>query len=485
MFWTRPSKISSDSMTLTNRVSQFFLIALAAILVGYSISLYALARYYLFREFDQQLRGTLNTLVAAIEVETDDVKWEPGDHTVTLGSESDTDDARWVVVDEAGQIVDKSANLVRTPDEKLVLSHARRFVAAASSSRDWRFVQAQLSAPMPKPVEERDLREHAVLVVTAARSTSTLDRTLNGLAALVSLLSVGAWSVAAVAGRWFCRKALEPVGRMAASARTIGPANPHQRLPVATSNDELSDLGQAFNDLLDQLFQAYQRQQRFAGDAAHQLRTPLTVLQGQIEVAARRQRTVAEYAETLSLLSVQVNELRQIVESLLFLARAEDECEEPPGSPVELSEWLHSYLEKWKSDSRYSDLRLQTRTCPTCHLSTPLLTQLLDNLVSNAFKYSSPGSPVTIGLLEQNDVIELAVTDRGIGISHEDIDFIFEPFFRSEAARRTGKAGTGLGLTLAARIARTFHGHITCDSKPGEGTQFTLHFPVHPASAHS
>lgn len=89
-------------MTLITRVSWFFLIALGGILVGYSGLLYGLSRYYLYREFDQRIHAALNTLVAAVEVESDDVKWEPSDHTVTLGSEHDRDDARWVVVNEQG-----------------------------------------------------------------------------------------------------------------------------------------------------------------------------------------------------------------------------------------------------------------------------------------------------------------------------------------------------------------------------------------------
>lgn len=464
-------------MTLTSRVSYFFLIALAVILTGYSIVLYGLARYYLYREFDYQLRSTLNTLVAAIEVESDDVKWEPSDHTVTIGSERDTDDPRWVVVDETAQIVDRSSNLTGTADDEIVLNHARLIGSSGTttpSPREWRFLQSRLAAPMPKPPAERDIREHAVLVVTVARSVTPVERTLNGLAILTGLLTLGVWTIAAIGGRRLCSKALEPVGRMAASARTIGPANPQKRLPVSPSQDELSDLGHAFNDLLDQLFQAFQRQQRLAGDAAHQLRTPLTVLQGQIEVALRKPRAAAEYAETLSVLNSQVAELRQIVESLLFLARSEDEAQSPPMAQVELSAWLKNYILRWQSHTRFSDMRLEADQVVSCETSEALLSQLLDNLIGNALKYSVAGSPVTVSLARQDRSVTIEVADRGIGIAPEDVTLVFEPFFRSENARRSGTAGTGLGLALAARIARALHARLTCASQLGQGTRFTL-----------
>jgi hypothetical protein len=290
------------AMTLTTRVSRFFLLALGGTLVCYSLLLLGLIRYYLYREFDQHLESALNTIVAAIEVESDDVKWEPADHQVTFSNEDASEDVHWVVVNERAQIVDQSRNPSHTTIGSYILEYARKPEATttdvAIAHDDWRILQVRLAAPDPKPVKERGIHEHAELVVTVARSTATLRTTLNLVSGLVLALSLGVWAVAVVGGRWFCRKALEPVGEMASSARMMGPANPLRRLPIATSCDELTDLGLAFNNLLDQLFQAYERQQRFAGDAAHQLRTPLTVLQGQIEVALRRPRSNEEYEKT-------------------------------------------------------------------------------------------------------------------------------------------------------------------------------------------
>ncbi len=468
-------------MTLITRVSWFFLIALGGILVGYSGLLYGLSRYYLYREFDQRIHAALNTLVAAVEVESDDVKWEPSDHTVTLGSEHDRDDARWVVVNEQGLVVDQSENLSETTDRAAILDYARQSASPQDEPQvrgDWRFLQARLAAVTPKPLNERDTREHAALVVTVARSTANLTSTLNKLAGLVLALSIGGWSIAAVCGRWFCRKALEPVGLMAASARTMGPANPQRRLPIATSGDELSDLGQAFNNLLDQLFQAYERQQRFTGDAAHQLRTPLTVLQGQIEVALRRPRSPVEYSDTLDLLHDQVVELRKVIESLLFLSRSDGDGDRPELTTLNLSDWLTDYLTKWKDHARYVDLQLHAEPNVIAAVSAPLLSLLLDNLISNALKYSPPGSEVTIDLRQRDPGIALQVIDQGIGIAPEDIPSVFDLFFRSQNARQSGVAGTGLGLPLAARVAASLNGQLECASVLNEGSRFTLVLPV-------
>ncbi|MES2788283.1 MAG: ATP-binding protein [Planctomycetota bacterium] len=464
-------------MTLVSRVSAFFLIALAVILLAFSVILYGLSSYYLYHHFDQRLESSLNVLVASIEVEDDDVKWEPTDHTVTLGTENGVEDVRWVVSNERGQVVGRSHNLQSTPEDQLVLNWATRRDVTAPASSTWRFRQYHLAAPRPKPLKERDYREHAELLVTAALSTNELDLALNQLAMLLIFLPTGCWILAAIGGRWFCSKAIEPVRRMSRSARAMTADDIHTRLPVAKTGDELEDLGRAFNAVLDQVFDAYERQRQFAGDAAHQLRTPLTVLQGQIEVLLRRPRSVTEYTGTLELLRGQVDEFREIVEALLFLAQPDDKIAAQNGSPIDLTGWIGDYQKKWHPHPRWNDLFFYAE--PDLFSAAPpeLLKQMLDNLIGNALKYSAVGSSVTVQMRRANDSILLEVSDRGRGIEVEDVRLIFQPFFRSVAARQSGIAGTGLGLSIVSRIVGALGGRIECQSVIHQGTRFNVYLP--------
>ena len=168
--------------------------------------------------------------------------------------------------------------------------------------------------PTPKPG-----RRHGVLVFVAA-SLWPLYRSLNTLFVCVAGGSLAIWLLAAGAGRWVSRRALAPVTNMANAVRQITIANLGERLPLPRPHDELHELAASFNGLLTRLQESFERQRRFTGEASHQLRTPLSVMLGQIEVALRRERGPEEYRQTLATTHVQAERLRGIVEALLFLA---------------------------------------------------------------------------------------------------------------------------------------------------------------------
>jgi signal transduction histidine kinase len=471
-------------MTLVNRVSAFFLIAMAVTLACFSMLLYGLVNRTLNQQFDAQLRAAQNTLVAAIEVESDDVKWEPSDHTISVGSEEGVEETRWAVIDERGRLIDHSKNASES-DRADLLKIYRESDVSRGRHPDWHFSQHFSKAPAPKPPGERDEREFAELTVVVARSVTEMESNMRKLGFIVLGLSLGTLLIAAVGGRWYCYKALRPVQNMVNRARSATTADFQVRLPVTDQKDELAELGAAFNKLLDDLQVAYERQQRFTGDAAHQLRTPLTVLQGQIDVALRRPRSSEEYCRTLELLREQSMEMHQVVEGLLFLARAEGEGAIPPFEEGDLDAWIEQYAGRWQSHSRWSDLTLKLQ--PGCRVATswPLLSQLFDNLVVNAFKYSSQDTPVTVSVHSIADGVALDVEDQGRGISPQDQKELFTPFFRAESVRQSGIPGTGLGLPIAARIAAALNGRLECTSELGKGSRFRLILPAAPSQRRS
>jgi signal transduction histidine kinase len=292
-------------------------------------------------------------------------------------------------------------------------------------------------------------------------------------------VSLAVWLLALAGGRWVCRRALRPVQVLAGSARSMDGTDLGQRLPALATADEVADLSTAFNGLLDRLQEAFERQRRFTGDASHQLRTPLAALLGQVEVTLRRERPAREYRDTLGLVHRQATHLRQIVESLLFLARADAEARLPNREPIDLAAWLKEHLRSWSDHPRSADLRLEPtpEALPPVEAHSPLLGELVDILLDNACKHSPPGSPVTQRLGREGGRVLLVVEDRGCGIAAEDLPHVFEPFFRSADARRRGVAGLGLGLAIARRIAGACGGTLTAGGSPGGGAVFTLSLP--------
>ena len=290
-------------------------------------------------------------------------------------------------------------------------------------------------------------------VLAAWASLEPVESEIRSLAAILPLLSLGLWGLAAGIGRYFGRRALAPLTLMAESARTM----PFDdcRLPSPGTRDELEDFARSFNGLLDRLHVALERQKQFTGQASHQLRTPLAALIAAIEVARRRPRTVQEHERVLDGLHDDAVRLWRVVEALLFLARAEAEAGLPDLEPLDLTAWAAEHLRAWNGHERAADLRFECirREPLWTQAHRPLLGQLLDNLIENACKYSQPGTPIVVRVWREPGVVALAVEDRGCGIPPEDLPRVFEPFYRAESARQLGHAGVGLGLAVARRIA--------------------------------
>jgi signal transduction histidine kinase len=200
---------------------------------------------------------------------------------------------------------------------------------------------------------------------------------------------------------------------------------------------------------------------------------------GQVEVALRRERPPEEYREALARVRHRADHLRQMVEALLFLARADAEARLDGLAVLDVTEVLTAAGARWSSHPRAADLHSEIgRDGPFPARVQPLLLgQLLDNLIDNALKHSEAGSPVVLRLRHEEASVVLDVEDGGSGISDKDLPHIFEPFYRSAESRRLGLPGVGLGLAMVQRIAAALGGAVRVHSSTGAGSRFTLCLP--------
>jgi signal transduction histidine kinase len=469
------------TVTLTTRLTLFSLVALGVVLAAFSATTYVLARTYLMRQLNDRTTATLDTLVAAAEVNRDGIEWGRRNRQILL--RGDGEPPAWAVYDENGRRLDGSDSPPHPLDG---------FADAgpdAEQSRDnvtwdgdhWRVVRRTLRHPEPEAVRTTPARpRYRTLVFVSAWPVAPVHELLRTLAWSLGGVSVALWVVAGLGSRWVCRRALAPVARMTDSAKEITAADLGVRLPVPAARDELHDLAGTFNDLLARLQDSFERQRRFTGEASHQLRTPLTAMLGQMEVALRRDRDPDEYRRTLTTAVAQAGRLRQIVESLLFLARADADAELPGLEVIDLAAWAGEYLAGHPHD-RVADVRLAAPPFGVPVKAQPaMLAQVVGNLIDNACKYSDPGTPVTVSVAVEGGVAVLAVEDAGHGIEVAEVGRIFEPFFRSTEVRRRGVGGVGLGLAVVARIVRSFGGRIDVRSEPGRGSRFAVSFPLAP-----
>jgi heavy metal sensor kinase len=458
-------------MTLSTRLSLFFLAALALVLAGFSGALYALAHLYLFRQADERCRAGLDVLHAAVEIEDGAAAWDPQDRRLSLNGDGGE---VWAVFDDRGRLQDGAGAGPLSAEEQPDGPEDVRWQGQWwRRARRWVRPDAALRRP-------NDPRPRALLL-TVAVPLGPVHAALRTLALWLGGLSLAAWAAAALAGRRLCRRALAPLTRMAQAAHGIGAADLTRRLPVPSTGDELKGLAEAFNDLLARLEEAFARQRRFTAEASHQLRTPLTALRGQAEVALRRERPPQEYRTALESVRGQAERLQRLVEMLLFLARADAESAAPERERIDLGDWLRGHLASWDGHARRGDLREEIEAQGPLSVRThaALLGQALDNVLDNACKYSAPGSPIVLRLRREKGELLLAVEDRGCGVSEQDLAHVFEPFFRSAEARRRGVGGVGLGLAVAARIVAALGGRVEAHSREGEGSRFVLALPEH------
>jgi len=483
-------------MSLTTRVSLFFLGALAFVLTGFVVGVYELSGMFFRQYAEERLLTTFHALVASAEIEPDGVEWNPTEHHLAESRFRDSEPIHWVVTTESGTVIDSSQDALSTMNfaiDPRAAAEGTIETLTAPDQRPWWIVRQRLTTPAPKPGvpvastgsfdDADDIPEYPELVVTAGISVASTQASLHRLAGWIVPLAVALWSIAAVGGRWFCRRALDPVWRMAAATDTMNASAREARLPIPDSGDELEKLGRAFNALLDRVHESFGRQRRFTGEASHQLRTPIAILQGQIEVALRRERSPEEHRRLLEELLSQSRRLGEIVESLLFLARADSEARLTDLQQIELNHWLGEHFQKISPAPATEMVTFEPSRDGACWIAAhpSLLAQLVDTLVENAHRYSPPGQAINVRVDNRPEgVVHLLVEDHGCGIPPEDIPHIFEPFYRAKSVMADHPEGSGLGLAVALRIAAAFGAKISVESERGRGTKMTVSFPGEP-----
>lgn len=304
------------------------------------------------------------------------------------------------------------------------------------------------------------------------QTLSTLERVML---VLFPLVLAGALA----GGWWLAQRALRPVGAMTREARSINSNDFAARLSVPATRDELQELAEAWNELLGRIEASVHTITRFTADAAHELSTPVAVIRTSAELALRHTRNPKSYRQTLESIQHETEEMTELLDRLLLLARGDAQQWQFQFDTVFADDLLRGLTAVITSlaESKQIALDLSITSQPAMiWADESAIRRLVMILADNALKYTPSGGRIAIGMSTSETSCILEVTDTGCGIPAEDLEHVFERFYRADRAR-TGGTGVGLGLAIARTIVEAHHGTIQASSAASGGSVFRVVLP--------
>jgi len=464
------------------RLTAWYAAVLAVALAVAAAITYAAVRQQIQRSVDTSLASTARTLAAAA---VDEAAESKGVLPVRAANEllmefRDNDRAVILLTGDGRELAAQVPPLTRALDRALL----RRRVA----SRAFGFVTTPDRAFRVLLSPVRLGRESYAIAL--AQSRAPQEETLEDLREAMLVTAPLALLAAALGGYLLARKSLSPVVRMSAKARAISATNLSERIEVADPRDELGELAATLNDLLARLDQAFAAQRRFMADASHELRSPVAILQGELDVTlSRGDRNAEEYRESLEVMRRSVGRLTRIVRDLFLLARS-DAGEIPlRREPLDAGEVIAQTVRAYRTVAAEQKVALAAEGGEELVVlgDEDLLQRMIGNLLENAIRYAPANSEVRIRCSAAGGNVRIEVRDCGPGVPAHLREQIFERFFRVDAARGAVPAaagsGAGLGLPIARWIAEAHGGALRLESSGPNGSVFAVILPLQSGSS--
>ncbi len=379
------------------------------------------------------------------------------------------------ILDQKGNLVARSSNL-----ENFTLPISRdTYINALKGKTTFEVVRTLGRYPVRMVTKPIILKGKGhVAIVQVASSLEGMEAIFHSLAYIFTLWIAASAIIASAVGWFLARKALAPVAEITNTARRIGAENLNERINVSVP-DEIGRLASTINEMIERLEKSFQQIKQFTADASHELKTPLTILRGEMEIALRSRDN--EYMkEVIASALEEIDRMSYIVRNLLDLAKMDVEKESAPKEIVELDRVLSERVELLRRlalDRGVSIDILKNRPA-----SVPgnqvRLSQLFFNLIDNALKYTPRGGAVGLYLDTEDGMAVFRVRDSGIGIARSDLPYIFDRFYRVDKARSREVGGAGLGLSICKEIVDSHGGYIEVESDEGRGSTFTVKLPL-------
>lgn len=353
------------------------------------------------------------------------------------------------------------------PDPNELASKAKKWRSA--TNRSYLLIAAQTGgngAEGPKRLIQMALDETDEEVLV-----SQYERYLTGVLLIGILMSAAIGIITA-------RRGMKPLAEITRAAERITVSQLHERIDVAQWPQELISLAGAFDQMLDRLEESFSRLSQFSADLAHELRTPINNLRGEAEVALSKPREAHEYREILASSLEEYDRLSRMMDSLLFLAKADSAQAMVTCSPIDARTEIEKVIAFYEALAAEQDVRVICEGNETIKADPILFRRVISNLLSNALHYTPAGGEIAFSIQCIDDGIEVTCRDSGIGIGQEHLPKIFDRFYQISPSRNAKSEGAGLGLAIVKSIVDLHRGNVAVQSITGQGTSLRLFFPA-------
>lgn len=327
--------------------------------------------------------------------------------------------------------------------------------------------------PPPEAIEV----SRAAIVVS--RSMGAVNATMDLLFQILMTALPVTIILAGSGGLFLLRRALKPVDEITHAAQEIEESDLSRRIKVNTE-DELGRLAGTLNLMIERLQKAFQRQKELTGDASHELRGPLAVIQAEATLALQRERDPESYRKSLEVVANGAEHMSGIIKQLLTLARADSGKEQMTFQTVQPAPFLENLCEDMGILCREKKQILQQNydEALTIEGDPKALRNMMVNLITNAIRYTPEGGRIAVSMYREKSKAVIAVSDTGIGIPSNELPFIFKRFYRVDKARSREQGGSGLGLAICKHIAEAHSGSIQAESRVNRGSTFRVWLPL-------
>lgn len=392
---------------------------------------------------------------------------------------ADENDEEWAsgkyvaILDHIGNIQFLSGSLA---DNYLPLNNPQQIEKILSGAPHFKTVRTSKGYSLRIITIPTEDRQQLIQIGIIVKNSRALRIFLFSLLVLGCIAIVGSW----FGGRFMAKKALKPIDCMIKELQKIGTEQLGKRLTMYSARDEISELSGVINEMLSRLEYSFNQIRQFTTDASHELRTPIAVMKTGIEVALSKERDIRGYQQVFANTLEDIGRISKIIENLFILARADAGRYEIHIGQIKLYPIITDIVEQLKLIAEQKNIHASTENMEDVIIKGDeiLMRMLLLNLADNAVKYTSQNGTIKLSLGKDNGWAKIAIEDNGIGISEEDIPYIFDRFYRANKVRTANYNGGGLGLSICKWIVKSHHGTIEVQSKLHKGSIFTVTLPA-------